>query len=56
MVVCARCQTVGQRLGECRNKPVCAFCDKENTTARHMCQVLSCRKVGTACIPVHRVC
>ena len=27
-VVCARCQTVGHRAGECKNAPVCAFCHK----------------------------
>jgi len=55
-VVCARCQTVGHHSGECKNKPVCAFCHKEHTTASHTCPVLSCRKVGTACTHVQRVC
>ena len=55
-VVCAVCQTVGHRSGECKNKPVCAFCHKDHLTAKHLCPVMSCRKLGTACAHVHRLC
>jgi len=55
-VVCNKCCMVGHRTGECRNKPVCAFCHKEHMTSRHECPVMSCRKVGTACSHVRRVC
>jgi len=55
-VVCSHCQTVGHRAGECRNKPVCAFCDKEHITSGHVCPVMSCRKVGTVCAHVQRIC
>jgi len=55
-VVCSQCQTVGHRVGECRNLPVCAFCHGGHLTARHVCPVLSCKKVGTVCAHVQRMC
>jgi len=55
-VVCANCQTVGHRAGECKNKPVCAFCYGAHLTRGHTCPVLSCQKVETACQHVQRIC
>jgi len=55
-VVCNSCQTVGHRAGECRNKPVCAFCLGMHLTNTHTCPVMTCRKVGTACEHVRRMC
>jgi len=55
-VVCGRCQTVGHRIGECRNSPACAFCHGGHLTSGHVCPVLSCKKVGTACEHVKRMC
>jgi len=55
-VVCTSCQTVGHRAGECKNKPVCAFCLGMHLTNTHTCPVLSCKKVGTACEHVKRMC
>jgi len=55
-VVCGTCQTVGHRAGECRNKPVCAFCHGMHLTRRHACPVLSCKKIGTVGPHVSRMC
>jgi len=55
-VVCTSCQTVGHRAGECRNKPVCAFCMGMHLMNTHVCAVLSCKKVGTVCEHVRRMC
>lgn len=41
-IVCTRCQIVGHRPGECRAKPVCAFCHKVHLTTKHLCPVMSC--------------
>jgi len=56
MIVCTRCQTVRHCAGECRNKLVCTFCRKEYVTAHHICLVLSCKQVISACTHVHRLC
>jgi len=55
-VVCSKCQTVGHCQGECRNRPVCAFCHGAHLTTGHVCPVLSCKKVGIACDHVQRMC
>ena len=55
-IVCTKCQTVGHRVGECKNSPVCTFCHKDHLSASHECPVLSCRKRGTPCSHVRRLC